>query len=56
MAKEQPFEVQVHLQSDVSIAREGAKYTNYQWNEPTKSLPVKIFECQPCVGKRIVTL
>ena len=56
MAKEQPFEVQVHLQSDVSIAREGAKYKNYQWNEPTKSLPVKIFECQPCVGKRIITL
>ena len=56
MAKEKPFEVQVHLHTDVSIAKEGARYSNYQWNEPTKSLPVKIFECQPCVGKRIVSL
>ena len=56
MAKEKPFEVQVHLHTDVSIAKEGTRYSNYQWNEPTKSLPVKIFQCQPCVGKRIVSL
>jgi len=56
MAKEQPFETHVHLHTDVSIAKEGVQYENYRWSEPTKSLSIKIFECQPCVGKRIVTL
>jgi hypothetical protein len=46
----------VHLHTDVSIAKEGMQYENYRWSEPAKSLPIKIFECQPCVGKRIVTL
>ena len=32
------------------------EYKEYSYNEPTKELPLKIFEAAPPFGKRIVTL
>ena len=32
------------------------EYKEYSYNEPTKDLPLKIFEAPPPYGKRIVTL
>ena len=32
------------------------EYKEYSYNEPTKDLPLKIFEAPPVFGKKIVTL
>ena len=32
------------------------EYKEYSYNEPTKELPLRIFEAAPPFGKRIVTL
>ena len=56
MAREQAFEVHVHLHLAITINLDGLGYEHYTLNEPTKSLPLKFFECHPCAGKRVLTL
>ena len=39
-----------------SFQQDDLEYKEYSYNEPTKDLPLKIFESPPPYGKRIVTL
>jgi hypothetical protein len=55
MAREHAFEVHVHPHIDIAITDEELEYKHYTFNSPAKSLPLKIFEAAPCVGKKILT-
>ena len=55
----QPFQVEFHPYLDiheVGHVWDDLEYKEYSYNEPTKELPLKIFEAAPPFGKRIVTL
>ena len=39
-----------------SCLQDDLEYKEYSYNEPTKDLPLKIFEAPPPYGKRIVTI
>ena len=62
MAKE--IEVHIHQRQgeaeiDNAFAEDELSYENYTCNEPTetdKPVPLLWKECQPCIGKRVVTL
>ena len=58
MAREQPFEVQLHPHTNVDIAScwGGLEYEHYTLEESAKTLPLKIFEAQPIFGRRVLTL
>ena len=56
MAREQAFEVHLHPHVGIDINIDGLAYEHYTLNTPAKSLPLKIFECHPCAGKRVLTL
>ena len=57
IAREQPFQVRLlpHVGVEVTVA-DDFTYEHIDVAEPTAILPLAIFECQPCIGKRIVTL
>ena len=59
IAHSQPFQVEIHPYLDSHEAGQvwaDLEYKEYSYNEPTKDLPLKIFEAPPPYGKRIVTL
>ena len=59
IAQSQPFQVEIHPYLDAHEAGhvwDDLEYKEYSYNEPTKDLPLKIFEAPPPYGKRIVTL
>ena len=56
MAREHPFEVHVYPHIGITLSEDDLEYEHYKFNEPAKSLPLKIFEAHPCAGKRIITL
>ena len=57
IAREQPFHVRVlpHVGVQVTVGDDFA-YEHIEVSEPAATLPLGVFECQPCVGKRIVTM
>ena len=57
IASAQPFQVQMlpHVGVEVTVADDFA-YEHIDVAEPAVTLPLGIFKCQPCIGKRIVTL
>ena len=58
LSRDQPFEVHLHPHISVGVANilEDLEYEHYTLNEPARVLPLGIFEAQPVVGKRIVSL
>ena len=59
IAQSVPFQVEIHPYLDSVEAGhvwDDLEYKEYSYNEPTKDLPLKIFEAAPPYGKRIVTL
>ena len=56
MAREQSFQVHMHPHTGIRVNLDGMGYENYTLNVPTKSLPLKFFECHPCASKKILTL
>ena len=58
LARGQPFEVHLHPHVGVDVADiwEDLEYEHYTLNEPAKTLPLRVFDAQPVLGKRIVTL
>ena len=57
VARSQPFEVHLLPHLGVEVKENGDwHYEHYSLSEPASSLPLGVFEAQPCVGKRIVTL
>ena len=59
MAQTVPFQVGIHPYLDSVEAGDvwdDLEYKEYSYNEPTKDLPLKIFEAAPPYGKRIVAL
>ena len=56
MARGQTYEVHVYPHLGITINLDGLRYEHYTLNGPTKSLPLKFFECHPCAGKRVLTL
>ena len=57
IAREQPFQVQIfpHTGVEVSVL-DDFSYEHVELMEQTATPPLKIFEAQPCIGKRIVVL
>ena len=59
IAQSVPFQVEIHPYLDAVEAGhvwDDLEYKEYSYNEPTKEVPLKIFEAAPPFGKRIVTL
>ncbi len=57
MAKEKAFDVQVHPHVSVpEVTKEHFSYEGVMVNQPARSLPLKVFQVQPCFGKKIVTM
>ena len=57
MAKEKAFDVQVHSHVSVPVVTKACfAYEGVMVNEPARSLPLKVFQVQPCFGKKIVTM
>ena len=57
-ARKQPFEVHVtpHINVCLDNVTDGFEYEHYSVNEPTRNMPMSIFEAQPVTGKRVVTM
>jgi len=57
IAREEPFQVQLHPHSSVSVEIDidDFHYEHYTLNEKARELPLHIFHAQPVVGKRITT-
>ena len=54
---EQPFQVHLYPHIGVEVTNvEDFAYDHIELNEPSPVLPLGIFQCQPCIGKSIVTL
>ena len=59
MAREEGLQIQVHPHIDVadlSTIEDDLESEHYTFNAPSKTLPLGVFDCQPCVGKKIVTM
>ena len=58
MARKQSFEVHIfpHLDIELDNLMEGFEYEPYTINEPSRDIPMGIFDAQPVMGKRIITL
>ena len=57
IAREQPFQVHIYPHSGVEVTvADDFAYDHVELMEQTPTPPLKIFEAQPCVGKRIVVL
>ena len=58
MGREQPFEVHLcpHVGVDIADIWDDLAYEHYTLNEPSAVLPLKVFDAQPVIGKRIITL
>ena len=57
IAREQPFQVQIFPHTGVEVTvLDDFSYEHVELMEQTATPPLKIFEAQPCIGKRIVVL
>ena len=56
LARERPFEVHVYPHTGVVIEDVDMQYEHYVFNEPKPVIPLKVFDAQPVMGKRIITL
>ena len=55
--RDQPFQVHLYPHIGVEVTNvEDFAYDHIELNEPSPVLPLGIFQCQPCIGKSIVTL
>ena len=56
LAREEPFQVALHPHLGIDVSVEDLGYEHYTIDKPAAALPLHIFEAQPVVGKRIITL
>ena len=59
MARKQPFEVQIlpHITvTDIESVWDQLDYEHYKLNEPSRDLPLSIFDVPPAFGKRVVVM
>ena len=57
IAREQPFQVQIYPHTGVEVTvADDFNYEHIELMEQTPTPPLKLFEAQPCIGKRIVVL
>ena len=57
-ARDQPFQVTLHPHTGIDLAAlwDDLQYEHYTLKEPSAELPLRVFDTQPVVGKRITTL
>ena len=53
---QRPYEFVFEFLGSAFCQQDDLEYKEYSYNEPTKDLPLKIFEAPPPYGKRIVTI
>ena len=53
---QRPYEFVFDFLGSAFCQQDDLEYKEYSYNEPTKDLPLKIFEAPPPYGKRIVTI
>ncbi len=58
MAREEGLHVEIHshIGVDLSAIEDELENEHYTFNAPSKTLPLDVFDCQPCVGKKIATM
>ena len=53
---QRPYEFVFEIIGIAFCQQDDLEYKEYSYNEPTKDLPLKVFEAPPPYGKRIVTI
>jgi len=56
MARELEIHLHPHVNVDITGVWDDLAYANYTLEEPAKTLPMGVFDAQPVVGRRIITL